>query len=134
MPVAQLRAVGMISIAVRGATVLQGSLIRSKQQPGGWGMLDLDHCVPIIHLHAELPPKLTWITFYSSPVGYILEQLLDVPFYGDPVGSRHLPAVISSQLILTPHSLGFYLKVFIYLFHWFLWVGLFVCWVCMVLV
>lgn len=90
-------------------------------------MLGLDHCVPIIHLHAELPPKLTCITFYSSPVVYNLEQLLDVPFYGDPVGSRHSPAVISSQLILTPHSLGFYVEVFIYLFHGLVWVGLFVC-------
>lgn len=44
MPVAQLRAVGMIYTALRGATVLQGSFIRSKQQPGGWGMLDLNHC------------------------------------------------------------------------------------------
>lgn len=41
MPVAQLRAVGMIYIALRRATVLQGSFIRSKERPGVWRMLDV---------------------------------------------------------------------------------------------
>lgn len=133
MPAAQLRAVGMIYIALRGATVLQGSFIRSKQQPGGWAMLHLYHCVLILHLNAELPTKLSAITFYISPVGYILEQLLDVAFYGDPVESSHLPAVIFSHLILTPHSLCFYLQFFISLFGWFAWLCLF-AWVFSVLV
>ena len=52
--------------------------------------------------------------FYLSPVGYILEQLLYVAFDGDPVGSSHLPAVISSQLKPNPHSLWFYLGFFIF--------------------
>lgn len=88
-------------------------------------MLDLYHCVLILHLNAELPPKLPCITFYISPGGYILEQLLDMTFYGDPVGSSHLPAVISSQRIQTPHSLWFYFEFFISLFDWFAWVCLF---------
>lgn len=44
---------------------------QSKQQPGGWAMLHLDHCMLILHHNAELP----WITFSISPVGYVLEKL-----------------------------------------------------------
>lgn len=90
----------------------------------------------ILHLNVELPPKLPCITFYFSPVGYVLEQLLYVAFYGDPVGSSHLPAVISSQLTLTPHSLWFYLgfficliglRGFVYLGFCLFWFELFIC-------
>lgn len=99
-------------------------------------MLDLYHCMLILHLNAELPPKLPCITFYISPVVYISEQLLHVAFYGDPVGSSRSPAVISSQLILTPRSFWFYLGFFICLFDWFVWVCLFgfssfLVWVCL---
>lgn len=99
-------------------------------------MLDLYHCVLILHLNAELPPKLPCITFYISPVVYISEQLLHVAFYGDPVGSSRSPAVISSQLTLTPRSFWFYLGFFICLFDWFVWVCLFgfssfLVWVCL---
>ena len=98
MPVAQLRAVPMLDIALRRATVLQGSFIRSKERPGVWGMLDLYHSVLILHLHVELPPKPPCSTSAISPGVDLLQQLFHVALYGDPVGSGHWPAVISSQL------------------------------------
>lgn len=62
MPVAQLGAVGMIHIALREATVLKGSSIRSKSSLEG-GECWICTTVLILHINVELPPKLPWITF-----------------------------------------------------------------------
>lgn len=87
-------------------------------------MLDLYQCVLIHHLHVELPPKLPWIPFSISPVGSIVEQLFYGAVYGDPVASSGLAAVISSQVIGTPHSIWVSLGCWIDLLDWLVWVCL----------
>lgn len=98
-------AMGMIQTALKGVEVMQEPFIRSKQQSGGWGVLDPAPPCPSFTLtqshHSQgSPPKSSCAAVCVSPVTFISEQQAHAAFHDDPMGSSHSQAVIRTQLML----------------------------------